>query len=195
MPERLLPIACLALAALLAFGVARARPWLVPLVLVLVAVDLHVGVFHPRPADEGNQAYAALRAQPPGRLLELPVFLPDIHYGSVYQYYDLQARRERPAGYSTVAPLASDALMRKLRPLNCGQGGYELLPALDLRLRFHCAVARAGSTSASGNPRARAISSAGPRRTPRARVQADRVRRSRRTLRTILKSWHLQRSL
>ena len=27
---------------------------------------------------------------PPGRLLELPVFLPDLHYGSVYQYYDVQ---------------------------------------------------------------------------------------------------------
>src|SRR5439155_18541970 len=50
-PERLLPIACLALAALLAFAVARARPWLVAVVLVLVAADLHTSVFAAAQAD------------------------------------------------------------------------------------------------------------------------------------------------
>ena len=33
-------------------------------------------------ADRGNAAYTALRGSGPGRLLELPVFLPEIHYGS-----------------------------------------------------------------------------------------------------------------
>ena len=119
-PERLLPIACLALAALLAFAVARARPWLVPLVLVLVAVDLHVSVFDSAQADQVNGAYAALRDSPPGRLLELPGLLPDVHFNSTYLYYDLQARRARPLGYSTTAPFATDRAARTLRPLTCG---------------------------------------------------------------------------
>src|SRR5262249_16942130 len=59
-PERLLPIACLSIAALLAFALARARPWLVAVVLVLVAVDLHVRFYHAANADEGNAAYAAI---------------------------------------------------------------------------------------------------------------------------------------
>ncbi|MDX6512297.1 MAG: hypothetical protein QOE36_1801 [Gaiellaceae bacterium] len=134
-PGRLLPVGCLALAALVAFALARApRLGLATLLAVpLLFLDLHVHLLHPTAADEGNRAYAALRAKPSGRLLELPVFLPDLHYGSVYQYYDLQARRERPAGYSTVAPVAADTLLRKVRPMNCGTGGFDLLPSLDVR--------------------------------------------------------------
>jgi hypothetical protein len=121
-PERLLPIACLALAALVAFAVARSRRALVAaLAVALLLVDLHVHVYGASAADEGNRAYAALRAAPPGRLLELPVFLPDLHYGSVYQYYDMQARHERPAGYSTVAPRAAYDLLKSLLLLNCGR--------------------------------------------------------------------------
>jgi hypothetical protein len=119
-PERMLPIACLALAALLAFAVARARPWLVAIVLVLVAVDLHVSRFDGTQADEGNAAYAALAAAPPGRVLDLPVFLPDVHFNSTYLYYDLQARRQRPTGYSTTVPTVADRTARMLRPLTCG---------------------------------------------------------------------------
>jgi hypothetical protein len=124
-PERLMPIACLCLAALVAFAVARIS-WrhalLVPAVaLALVALDLHVRIYGASAADEHNSAYAALRGAPPGRLLELPVFLPDIHYGSVYQYYDMQVLRERPLGYSTLAPVAADELARRLRALNCGR--------------------------------------------------------------------------
>jgi hypothetical protein len=119
-PERLLPIACLALAALLAFAVARARPWLVAVVIVLVAADLHTSVFGSVQANEGNRAYAALRDAPPGRLLELPVFLPDVHYNSTYLYYDMQARRQRPSGYSTTAPAAADRTARELQKVNCG---------------------------------------------------------------------------
>ena len=122
-PERLLPIACLALAALAAFAVARAWPMLAPLALVLVAVDLHaqVQVFGAAAADQHNAAYTALRAQPPGRLLDLPVFLPDVGLNSLYLAYDMQAARERPTGYSTTAPKAADATARRLRPLNCGE--------------------------------------------------------------------------
>jgi hypothetical protein len=34
----------------------------------------------------------------------VPVFTPDIHYGSVYLYYEQQVLRDRPLGYSTTAP-------------------------------------------------------------------------------------------
>ena len=125
-PERLMPIACLCLAALVAFAVARLserRALLVPTVaLALVGADLHARLYGASEPDESNAAYAALSGAAPGRLLELPVFLPDIHYGSVYQYYDMQVRRERPLGYSTLAPVSADDLARRLRPLNCGRG-------------------------------------------------------------------------
>jgi hypothetical protein len=117
-PERLLPIACLSIAALVAFALARARPGLIALVLVLVAVDLHVRVYHAASADEGNGAYAAIAG--PGRLLELPVFLPDVNLNSTYLYYDLGAQRERPLGYSTLVPRPAFRTARRLRALNCG---------------------------------------------------------------------------
>jgi hypothetical protein len=121
-PERLLPVACLCIAALVAFAVARARrAVLAALAIALLLVDLHVHVYGASAADEHNGAYAALRAAPPGRVLELPVFLPDLHYGSVYQYYDMQVHRQRPAGYSTVAPRAAYDLLRTLVPVNCGR--------------------------------------------------------------------------
>jgi hypothetical protein len=43
-----------------------------------------------------------------------------VHFGSAYHYYDMQARRERPGGYSTLAPRAADVTARELRRLNCG---------------------------------------------------------------------------
>jgi hypothetical protein len=119
-PERLLPIACLALAALLAFALVPARPWLVALVLVLVAADTHVHLYHATRADEDNAAYAAIRSGPPGRLLELPVFAPDVHLNSTYLYYDMTAQRQRPAGYSTTAPRPAFTTVRRLRVLTCG---------------------------------------------------------------------------
>ena len=132
-PERLLPVACLCLAALVAFAVARLpRSALVAAVAVVaLAVDLHVHVYDASAADEGNRAYAALRPAPPGRLLELPIFLPDLHYGGVYQYYSMQAPRERPAGYSTVAPRTAYDLLYDLRSLDCGRG--DLPPRLGVR--------------------------------------------------------------
>ncbi|MCZ7588769.1 MAG: hypothetical protein M5U27_07960 [Gaiella sp.] len=141
MPERLMPVACLALAALAAFGVEQAtvcykrlspaaRWGLAGTVIVLLAVDLRVPVFGAVAADTPNDAYAAIRGG--GRLLELPVFRPDLHYGSVYLAYVRQSPRERPQGYSTIAPKRAVGLARELRPLSCGRG---TIPA-DLGVRF-----------------------------------------------------------
>jgi hypothetical protein len=112
-PSRLLPIACLCLAALTAFAVARV-PWRYAALLAipLVALDLRVDVYRPMGADEGNPVYAELG---PGRLLERPVIIPELQEGSVYLYYAMQAPRERPLGYSTTAPPEADRVARALR--------------------------------------------------------------------------------
>lgn len=129
-PERLMPIACLALAALVGFAVegglrrpeARRLPRiaLAAVVAVVLLADLHVRAFGASAADGANRAYAAVDAAPKGSLLELPVFLPDVHYGSVYLYYDQRVRRQRPGGYSTTAPRRADQVARALQPLGCG---------------------------------------------------------------------------
>jgi hypothetical protein len=118
-PGRLMPIACLAIAALVALAVSSLRwQWAALAALVLVALDLRLGVTAVRPtdADQGNRAYAALAGGPLGRLLELPVHAPDRQEASVYLYYAMQAPRERPAGYSTVAPEEAGRVLRELRP-------------------------------------------------------------------------------
>ena len=121
-PERLLPIACLCLAALLAFALdrlsvdatqARLRA-LTAAALVVIAADLWVPLYDPLVADEGNGVYAEIADGPPGRLLELPPLLPDAYAGSVYLYYSMQAPRERPLGYSTAAPPEAFATARAL---------------------------------------------------------------------------------
>ncbi len=141
-PERLLPIACLALAALVALAVEWALttpvllrhklvlPAVVAAALLLLAVDLRVPVFGAVAADEESRAYTAARGE--GRLLELPVFRPDVHFGSAYVGYARQSPRERPQGYSTVAPRAARRLARELRGLSCGRGA---VPA-SLGIRF-----------------------------------------------------------
>jgi hypothetical protein len=118
-PERLMPIACLCIAALVALACARLPRILVLVAVAVVVVDLRVELYKPSTADGANAAYAAARSTS-GRMLELPVFLPSVHYGSVYLYYDMQAQRERPGGYSTIAPPAADALARRLQRLDCG---------------------------------------------------------------------------
>ncbi|MGH3052637.1 MAG: hypothetical protein ACRDM8_06720 [Gaiellaceae bacterium] len=100
-PERLLPIAVLALAALAAFAVGRRR-LAGGVALVLVALDLAVLPLGAADDDPGNSAYAQMPAS--GRYVDLPVLDPGNHLGAVYDYYALQARRERPTGYSTLAP-------------------------------------------------------------------------------------------
>jgi hypothetical protein len=142
-PERQMPVACLALAALAAFAVARtvrAFPRQVTvcyLVAVLALVgDLRVTIYDAAAADEGNRAYQVLHAQPPGRLLELPVFHPSVQLGSVYLYYDQEGLRERPGGYSTIAPREAALLALRLEPLNCGEwrpGTEGLLRRLGVR--------------------------------------------------------------
>jgi hypothetical protein len=118
----MMAVACLSVAALVAIAVAHVRRTIVvAAALALLFVDLRVHVYGAAAADEHNSAYAALRAAPPGRLLELPIFFPDLHYGSVYVYYDMQARRERPVGYSTVAPLAAYRPIATLFSANCGR--------------------------------------------------------------------------
>jgi len=131
-PERLMPIACLAVAALLAFAFERLPVWVAALAIVLVAVDLHVSVYHAARADEANAAYVAVRHGGPGRLLDLPVFKPDINQNSVYLYYNQTAQRERPTGYSTLAPRPAFRTARRLQALNCG-GWTPLVHDLGIR--------------------------------------------------------------
>lgn len=137
-PERLVPIACLCLAALVALAVDAVRPpALAAGVLVVVALDLRLGVelFRPTAADSRNAAYARLAEAPPGRLLELPVYLPDRQEGSVYLHHAIEAPRGRAGGYSTLAPPAADAMARRLQPLTCGDwtGGTAALERLGVR--------------------------------------------------------------
>ena len=119
-PERLLPIACLCLAALAAAAIAcvsetQSRSRLVAAVAALVvAADLWVPLYDPLVADEGNAVYERVNAAPPGRLLELPALPPDAYAGSVYLYYAMQAPRQRPLGYSTAAPPAAFRVTREL---------------------------------------------------------------------------------
>jgi hypothetical protein len=118
-PGRLMVIACLALAGLVALAVSEARwRWAPLVVLALVAIDLRTDVtaYRPTAADEDNRAYAALERAEGGRLLEMPVYAPDRQEASVYLYYAMQAPRERPGGYSTVAPEEAARVLRELQP-------------------------------------------------------------------------------
>jgi hypothetical protein len=116
-PERLLPIACLCIAALFAYALARTgRTVVVVLAIVVVLVDLHVKIYgKSAPGDPDGVTPTAA-----GRLLELPIFDPGVHYGSVHLWYDTAAQRQRPGGYSTTAPKAAKRLMDRLHRLNCG---------------------------------------------------------------------------
>ena len=123
-PERFMPIADLALAALLAFAAAelarragRRGAVVAAGLLVLVALDLGAQPVSATAADPDNAAYAALR---PGRALALPLFDPGIHYGSVYDYYELQAPRERPQGYNTLGPRSAYSFAFAHNRIGCG---------------------------------------------------------------------------
>jgi len=157
-PERFMPIADLALAALLAFAAAellrRAGAWAMAaaaLLLVLVALDLGAQPVSATAADPDNAAYAALTG--PGRILELPLFDPGIHYGSVYDYYELQAKRERPQGYDTLAPRRAYTFAFTYNRIACGiwlPGDEAVLERLDVRhVLLHAGVyQQAGDRSA-----------------------------------------------
>ena len=188
-PERFMPVACLAIAALVAVAVARiarGAALVAVVAVVLLFADLRLGVSSYRSvrADSANAAYAALRSQPPGRLLELPVLHPSVAHGSLYLYYDMQARRERPSGYSTVAPKAAATLALRLEPLSCGEwrpGTERVLADLGVRyVALHGGIDRRspGSPGAGWPPAAGASwpetggsrpspAAAGPTRPPR----------------------------
>jgi hypothetical protein len=131
-PERLLPIACLCIAALVALAVARARTVAVAVLAIAVLfVDLHARVYGRSFADRANAAYAALPNHTRGRLLELPVFDPGVHYGSAYLWYDTRVHLQRPGGYSTTAPKTAKAIARRLERLNCGDWSGNATAVLD----------------------------------------------------------------
>ena len=138
-PERMLPIACLCLAALAAVAIAcvsetQARSRLVAAVaLLLVAADLWVPLYDPLNADEGNAVYARVAAAPPGRLLEVPVLAAG------------RLRRQR-------LPLLRDAGAARAaaRLLDLGAAGGVSRP------RAGCRSARASSASASSSSTATA---------------------------------------
>ena len=148
-PARLLPIADLALAALVAYAAAwgagrvrgHARSLAAVAVVVLVAADLLVLPFRATAADPGNVAYEALARRPPGRVLAIPLFEPGIHFGSIYQYYTQQTPRQTPAGYSTLAPALPYSFFWSLNRLNCGYwlgGDADRLKGLGIRsLVYH----------------------------------------------------------
>jgi hypothetical protein len=115
-----MPVACLALAALVGIAVSRLRwPGTAAIVAVVLLVELPLDQFHETPADERNQAYAVLRDEPAGRMLELPVFTAGMQRASTYLYYLMQAPREHPSGYSTTAPVEADRELRQLRRSPC----------------------------------------------------------------------------
>jgi hypothetical protein len=147
-PARLLPITDLALAALVAVAAAAiarrvgARAAAVSAaVLALVTLDLAVQPFESAAADPANPAYRALAAAPSGRLLELPLVEPGVHYGSVYDYYALQAPRERLSGYSTLAPRSAVDFYFRMNRLSCGvwlPGDEDVLTELGVtNVAFH----------------------------------------------------------
>jgi hypothetical protein len=108
---------------------------------LLVVLDLAVQPLSASAADPGNGAYRALATAPPGRVLELPVFEPGQHFGSVYDYYQLQEAREQPGGYSTIAPKAAFDFAFRHNRLSCGvwlpSDGADLKRLGITRVLFH----------------------------------------------------------
>jgi hypothetical protein len=128
-PERIMPVACLALAALAAIAVSRLRwPGTAVLVAIVLLVDLPLRLFEETPADPHDPVYAASRSEPPGRMLELPVYEPGNQNASAYLYYLMQAPREHPSGYTTTAPIRADVTLRALQQQPC-----RYLDALGIR--------------------------------------------------------------
>jgi hypothetical protein len=174
-PERLMPIAALAVAALVAVAVSRRPgPLVTAIVLVALFFDLRLEVYGAAAADPGNRAYAKLARSAPGRVLELPLVPPERHWGGVYLYYGMQAPRERVGGYSTTAPPAAARVMNALRPLQCGAWGATrdgLLRRLGVRyVAVHGGLYRASPLVA---PACRARAESGLRRHGWRRVARD----------------------
>ena len=119
-PERMMPIACLALAGLLAVAVSRLRwPGAAAIVALLLLVDLRMALFHRQPPIRTTPSTQRSGNSRPDRLLELPVFEAGSQSASVYLYYLMQAPHQHPSGYSTTAPLAADRRLRELQKTPC----------------------------------------------------------------------------
>jgi hypothetical protein len=146
---RLVPIADLAIATLLAFAAAylltrvaaRRRVLAVGVATLLVAGDLIVMPFGATATDPANAAYRALPENERSRILELPLYEPGIHFGSIYHYYAMETPHERPGGYSTLAPSSTFAFFWQYNRLNCGivqEGDLAELRRLGIRnLLYH----------------------------------------------------------
>src|SRR4029077_3971014 len=121
----------------------RLRWVLVLALLVLVAADLRVSIYEAAAAQAERSADVGLSAR--GRPLELPVLHPSVHLGSIYLWYDQVAQRERPGGYSTIAPESAARLSLRLAELNCGDWQRDddaLLRRLGVRyVAFHRGLA------------------------------------------------------
>jgi len=159
-PERLMPVADLALAALAAFAAALAADVLtrrhpgrrgnslsLGCLVLLVGADLMIMPWAATPGDEDNAAYAVLATSRPARILELPLFEPGRNEGAVYNLYTLQTPRERPSGYSTLAPEPPFAFYWRFGRISCGvwlPGDEVELRRLGVRrLLFHAGLYRA----------------------------------------------------
>jgi hypothetical protein len=93
----------------------------------LLFVDLHARVYgKSAPGDPAGAMPSAA-----GRLLELPVFDPGVHYGSAYLWYDTSAQRQRPGGYSTTAPRPAKTVADRLQRLNCGDWSGDIAGELE----------------------------------------------------------------
>jgi hypothetical protein len=163
-PERVLPIANLALGALAAFACAgalqragRRASSVACALIVLVALDLTVQPFSAAAADPGNKAYARLADGPPGRVLELPLFEPGVHYGSVYP---------RAEGGARLLPRARPPELRRLAPGRRRR-------ARDPRHHAHRLPPRALYAGAPSRPRLRRVRPLGRRLAPERRRRAD----------------------
>ena len=124
-PERFMPIADLALAALLAFAVAelvrragRRGMAVAAGLLVLVALDLGAQPVSATAADPDNAAYAALSG--PGRILDLPLFDPGIHYGASTT---TTSCRRLASGRRATTPSHRGALIRSRSPTTGSAAG------------------------------------------------------------------------
>ena len=186
-PGRFLPLATLALAALAAFACAwlltrvreGRRVALGVVLIALVAADLLVFPLRSSAADPDNLAYAGLRSAAPGRVLEFPIFERGKgQFGSVYQYYTLQAQRERPTGYSlaprrrsssptgstgsTAAP-GSPAIARSWRSSGSGSSSTTEGSTSSRARPAPGTGGRASSERGSGSSRVARWSTSGPR--------------------------------
>ena len=101
------------------------------------------------------------------------MFEPGIHYGSVYDYYQLQAPRERPGGYSTLVPQDAFDFYFFRNRLSCGvwlPGDEETLEDFDIQhVTFHQGMYAQGTVPGG------LVRLAGPRRP---RLLARRPRRA-----------------